>query len=293
MEPLVARLADPWRWAAAAPASRPPRPDAAREQRGRHHALVAWVVGALSPTALDRGRRVPGPDAGERRCRHRLGHDRRSVSMALSTRRWSTYRRRTGRAAVRLGDLVVDVEGAVVRPGLVHVPGRWARGRCARPGWWLRRQRRPVTGTASELNLAQQVTDGLKVVVPGDRPGHRSGRSEAGGQQAEACGGRWTSRPQPRDGSRSSTRSRASDRRPSPRSSPRVQSRRSRAPRTSATRDIVGDAVFAEAEGPDHGRPLTRGAGSSHASRRLARSWVRSRPPCWPRSPGRAAGSPP
>ena len=62
-------------------------------------------------------------------------------------------------------DLVVDVEGAVAHPGLVHVPAGGRVGDAlTRAGGFAANA--DLTRTASDLNLAQQVTDGLKVVVP-------------------------------------------------------------------------------------------------------------------------------
>ncbi len=62
-------------------------------------------------------------------------------------------------------DLVVDVEGAVARPGLVHVPAGGRVGDAlTRAGGFAADA--DLSRTAAELNLAQQVTDGLKVVVP-------------------------------------------------------------------------------------------------------------------------------
>jgi competence protein ComEA len=59
----------------------------------------------------------------------------------------------------------VDVEGAVVRPGLVHVPSGGRVGDAlARAGGFAANA--DLTRTASDINLAQQVTDGLKIVVP-------------------------------------------------------------------------------------------------------------------------------
>ncbi len=62
-------------------------------------------------------------------------------------------------------DLVVDVEGAVPHPGLVHVPagGRVGDALTQAGGFGANAD---LTRTASELNLAEPVTDGLKVVVP-------------------------------------------------------------------------------------------------------------------------------
>lgn len=69
------------------------------------------------------------------------------------------------RVASRSADLVVDVEGAVPHPGLVHVPAGGRVGDAlTRAGGFAANA--DLTRTASDLNLAQPVTDGLKVVVP-------------------------------------------------------------------------------------------------------------------------------
>ena len=62
-------------------------------------------------------------------------------------------------------DLVVDVEGAVARPGLVHVPagGRVGDALTRAGGFGPNAD---LTRTASDLNLAEPVTDGRKVMVP-------------------------------------------------------------------------------------------------------------------------------
>ncbi len=79
--------------------------------------------------------------------------------------------------------LVVDVEGAVARPGLVHVPagGRVADALELAGGFGPTVD---LAAAATMLNLAQEVTDGLKIVVPamGDTPvGAASGGSDAAG----------------------------------------------------------------------------------------------------------------
>ena len=66
-------------------------------------------------------------------------------------------------------------------PGLVHDPDRRAGGRRARARGWLRRECGP-DGTAGELNLAQAVTDGLKVVVPAIGDPVRGERRDATGR---------------------------------------------------------------------------------------------------------------
>jgi competence protein ComEA len=61
--------------------------------------------------------------------------------------------------------LVVDVEGAVMRPGLVHVPigGRVADALELAGGFAANAD---LAATAATINLAEAATDGLKVVVP-------------------------------------------------------------------------------------------------------------------------------
>ncbi len=70
-----------------------------------------------------------------------------------------------GLASTAAAELVVDVEGAVARPGLVHVPAGGRVGDAlTRAGGFA--PDADLSRTAVELNLAQPVTDGLKVVVP-------------------------------------------------------------------------------------------------------------------------------
>jgi competence protein ComEA len=61
--------------------------------------------------------------------------------------------------------LVVDVEGAVARPGLVRVPAGGRVGDAVRIAGGFAADA-DLAAAADALNLAQQVTDGLKVVVP-------------------------------------------------------------------------------------------------------------------------------
>jgi competence protein ComEA len=67
--------------------------------------------------------------------------------------------------------VVVDVEGAVARPGLVRVPpgGRVGDALDLAGGF---APSADLTAAADVLNLAQEATDGLKIVVPamGDEP---------------------------------------------------------------------------------------------------------------------------
>lgn len=92
-------------------------------------------------------------------------------------------------AAARTVLLVVDVEGAVLRPGLVEAPnGTRVGDALALAGGFA--PNADLAAAAATLNLAQQLTDGLKIVVPaiGDPPtsgdpgsegvGHSPGRDQ-------------------------------------------------------------------------------------------------------------------
>jgi competence protein ComEA len=71
-----------------------------------------------------------------------------------------------GRAGVTShASLVVDVEGAVARPGLVSVPAGGRVGDAIELAGGFG-PNADLAAAASALNLAQEVTDGLKVVVP-------------------------------------------------------------------------------------------------------------------------------
>lgn len=79
-------------------------------------------------------------------------------------------------------DLVVDVEGAVHRPGLVHL----AAGSRVGDALTLAGGFAPtadLSRISAELNLAQPVSDGLKVLVPaiGDAPASTRGAADAAG----------------------------------------------------------------------------------------------------------------
>lgn len=76
------------------------------------------------------------------------------------------------------GDLVVDVEGAVRHAGLVRVAAGSRVGDALERAGGLA-PRADLRATAAALNLAQPVTDGLKIVVPAIGDGAPSGPAEA------------------------------------------------------------------------------------------------------------------
>ena len=61
--------------------------------------------------------------------------------------------------------VTVDVEGAVQRPGLIHVPAGDRIGDAIRLAGGFS-PRADLRAAATDLNLTQSLTDGLKVVVP-------------------------------------------------------------------------------------------------------------------------------
>ena len=91
---------------------------------------------------------------------------------------------RPGDIAVR--PLVVDVEGAVARPGLVSVPsgGRIGDAIGLAGGFAANAD---LAAAAGVLNLAQEVTDGLKVVVP--TMGVATDARAVAGSSSDASGG--------------------------------------------------------------------------------------------------------
>ena len=148
-------------------------------------------------------------------------------------------RRSSDRVASRSGRLVVDVEGAVARPGLVSVPSGGRVGDAIELAGGFAANA-DLAAAAGSLNLAQEVTDGLKVVVPtiGEATQARAGRRVISGRIG------WPDRPQPRDGgaARQPARGRPGDHR---------QDRRGpgcRHPFATVdelrSRGIVGDATF-------------------------------------------------
>jgi competence protein ComEA len=162
MEPLV----PDWRTLGAAPQGTPAA-TADHADRTPHSVVVTsrivmWVVGALVAAALMGGAMFLAlmPTGGGV-----------VIGSALTDPSATTISDGTpagvelARVVAPTGDLVVDVEGAVVRPGLVHVPSGGRVGDAlARAGGFAANA--DLTRTASDINLAQQVTDGLKIVVP-------------------------------------------------------------------------------------------------------------------------------
>lgn len=92
---------------------------------------------------------------------------------------------RSGALASR--SLVVDVEGAVARPGLVALPpGARVGDALERAGGFAANV--DLAAAASALNLAQEVTDGLKVVVPAMGEGVPMAGGDTGPSSAGSSG---------------------------------------------------------------------------------------------------------
>ena len=70
-----------------------------------------------------------------------------------------------GAAGILVGALTVDVEGAVRRPGLIQVASGDRIGDAIRLAGGFS-PRADLRAAAADLNLAQSLSDGLKVVVP-------------------------------------------------------------------------------------------------------------------------------
>jgi competence protein ComEA len=79
--------------------------------------------------------------------------------------------------------LVVDVEGAIARPGLVHVAAGGRVGDAIELAGGFAANA-DLAAAAEALNLAQEVSDGLKVVVPAMGDGPAQGSGDAPGDSA-------------------------------------------------------------------------------------------------------------
>ena len=118
-----ARLADP-RWRVDRQSddrSHPCRP-ARRTARSPHATLFAWLIGGLVAAALTGGATFLaltwGPVVSSSTPKSRTPSSERSLASGCPTRR----RGGPGVLVAPPVDLVVDVEGAVAHPGLVHIP---------------------------------------------------------------------------------------------------------------------------------------------------------------------------
>lgn len=129
--------------------------------------LVAWVVGALVAAAIAGGSAFLAlvPATSGVMIEPGLTDARAAAGTSIDLDPDVGHAIEPGRVTTPAALLVVDVEGAVMRPGLVHVPAGGRVGDALlRAGGFAANA--DLTRTAAELNLAQQVADGLKVVVP-------------------------------------------------------------------------------------------------------------------------------
>lgn len=135
-------------------------------------------------------------------------------------------------------DLIVDVEGAVAHPGLVHIPGGGRVGDAlTKAGGFA--PNADLSRAALELNLAQPVSDGLKVVVPAIGQGGTEVTQPASGTQV--AGG-------PVDLNRATDAELDTLPGVGPATIAKIVAARDSAPFSSVedlrTRDILGDATF-------------------------------------------------
>lgn len=212
--------------------------------------LLAWLIGGLLAAALAGGAvflalvPVTGGVVIEAGPADTSGADTRAATTSDAT----DGTRDLGGITPPVGNLVIDVEGAVAHPGLVHVPagGRVGDALTMAGGFAANAD---LTRTASDLNLAQQVTDGLKVVVPiiGQGPTETRAADPAGGREATAQGSG------PLDLNRASEAELDGLPGVGPATIAKIVAARQGSPFTSIedlrTRKLVGDAVFAKLRG--------------------------------------------
>ena len=128
--------------------------------------LLTWLIGGLAAAALTGGAAflalVPG--TGGVVIDSEIG-DTALIGTPIGTAVTDATSGGPRTLAALSVDLVVDVEGAVAHPGLIHIPtgGRMGDALTRAGGFAANAD---LTRTSAELNLAQTVTDGLKVVVP-------------------------------------------------------------------------------------------------------------------------------
>jgi competence protein ComEA len=140
--------------------------------------VVALVVGAMTTLLV-----MPAPGGVLV-----AAHDDRPADLAADAHDATAVERLGPGALTQPALLVVDVEGAVARPGLVRVPtgSRVADALDLAGGFGPGVD---LAAAAAVLNLAQEITDGLKIVVPaiGDAP--MVGATGAGSGASSSSGG--------------------------------------------------------------------------------------------------------
>jgi len=136
-------------------------------------AMVAWGAGWLSPTTAASAPRPPSPSSSSSSDGPRLAH-------AASTAPTDVTSSSGGTAVGSSPEVVVQVVGAVASPGLVRLPASSRVDDAVRAAGGA-----SPDADVQQLNLAERVRDGARVVVP------RRGEHVApvGGATAPAAGG--------------------------------------------------------------------------------------------------------
>ena len=207
--------------------------------------LLTWLIGGLLAAALTGGAVFLSLVPGTGGVVLEAGVGDASVTTASDV---TDMGGGLGRVTSRAADLVVDVEGAVAHPGLVHVPAGGRVGDAlTRAGGFAANA--DLTRTSSDLNLAQAVTDGLKVVVPAI--GQTS--SETGAARPDAPGAGASGVSGPLDLNRATEVELDTLPGVGPATIAKIVAARQSAPFASTedlrTRKVVGDAAFEKLKG--------------------------------------------